>query len=91
MSLYQWGDAFLCKVFPTSLDEGFIAWFQQQPLDSITSFADLSKRFAQAYDLQIEDGKWTDIFFEIAKYSYESFNQFVDWFEEVLKLFTNLD
>lgn len=42
MSLFQYDNALLCKVFPYTLDKGFTAWLQQFPRSNVTSFADLS-------------------------------------------------
>lgn len=50
---YQQDDVLLCKVFPKSLEEGFVAWFQQLSPHSVTSFADMLTWLAQVYELQI--------------------------------------
>lgn len=86
MPLYLYEDALLWRVFPASLGEGAIAWFQQFLCDIITSFTDLSTRFAQAYALHIWEPKQTGGLFEIDNLSQESQKQYVDRFKATLRL-----
>lgn len=59
------------------------------PTIIITTFIDLSTRFAQAYALKIQELKQTDSLFKVVKHSQESFQQFVDQFKATLKLVAN--
>lgn len=67
MSLYQQDEALLCNVFPVSLDEEAIVWFQQLLHGSVASFTDLPAQFTQDYALQIQESKQTNSLFEIVK------------------------
>lgn len=91
MSVYQQDNALIYKVFPASLDEGSVAWFQQLPPVSVTFFAELSTQFTQAYALYIWELKCIDSLFEIMKHSQELFKQYVDHFKTTLKLIINLN
>lgn len=66
---YQQDDVLLCKIFPACLEKGPIAYFQQLPHGSVTTFAKHSAQFRQAYEMQIQELKRTDSLFQAIKHS----------------------
>lgn len=89
ITLYQQDNALLYKVLLAILNEGYVAWFQQLPPCSVTSFAGLSTHFLKAYALQIKEPKRINNLFKVVKYLQESLKQFVDRFEMILKFVSN--
>nr|KYP76645.1 hypothetical protein KK1_020896 [Cajanus cajan] len=49
MNLYIDDDAIMCRVFPTSLKGPALNWYTQLPPRSISTFDELSRRFAAQY------------------------------------------
>lgn len=81
-----------CRVFSASFGKGAIAWYKQLPHGGITSFVDLSARYAHAcYVLQIREPKHIDSLFEVVKLLEETLKQCVGRFEGGIRLVVDPD
>lgn len=60
-------------------------------IGSVTSFADFSVRFSQAYMMQIQDSKRANNLSEVVEHPQESFKQYVNRFEAAVNLIVNPD
>ena len=49
MSLWSRNEAFMCKIFPSSLREARLRWFNKLPANAMTHWKQLSNAFVQKF------------------------------------------
>jgi hypothetical protein len=60
MSLYNGNDAFMCRIFPSSLGEVTLRWFDRLEHESICSWRELSKAFTTHFITNTKKPKEVD-------------------------------
>ncbi|XP_048435493.1 uncharacterized protein LOC125475163 [Pyrus x bretschneideri] len=81
MVLYQNNDAFMCKIFATTLQGEVQDWFHTLPPQSIRSFDDLSLVFTKEYSSYHSIKQKSDHLFNVKKNPQESLRDYVKRFK----------
>lgn len=74
----------MCRVFPTSFEQGALEWLQQLPRGSTSSCDKLTKQFLRNYSNHMQERRGLDCLFEVAKKPDEPFKDYVDKFKTTL-------
>lgn len=82
IELKKASEGLLCKVFPTTLQDGALKWFQGLELGSITSFMDLSTRFIAQYKHLIPKEVTSSDLFSVMQGENESMESYQARFKE---------
>ncbi|KAH7852820.1 hypothetical protein Vadar_029584 [Vaccinium darrowii] len=77
MTLYSRNDALMCKVFPSSLGEAGLWWFDKLEAESITSWTQLSAAFTARFVMHSKVPKEVDALLALKKGKKEPLRDFV--------------
>ncbi|XP_026449310.1 uncharacterized protein LOC113349551 [Papaver somniferum] len=82
MTLWQFSDELMCKMFPQSLTGGEITWFNQLLAQSIGTYHKLVDEFCAHYKYNRRDRKGCHTLFLLAIWKEESIRQFTRRFKQ---------
>ncbi|XP_026461060.1 uncharacterized protein LOC113362777 [Papaver somniferum] len=82
MTMWQYNDELMCKMFPQSLTGGAVTWFNQLPIQSIGTYHKLVDELCAHYKYNRRDRKRCHILFLLEIWKEESIRQFTRRFNQ---------